>query len=422
MDHTSTSLAGTQMATRAVPGEVAFWCALVALLDGFDTQAIAYVAPVLAEAWRIPAASFGMVFAAGLLGLTVGTLFVGPYADKIGRRPVIIGSTILFGGFALATAYAGSIEQVLVLRFLTGIGLGGAMPNLIALTSEVSSPTARARMVTIMFSGYPLGAVVGGFASAGLIGKFGWQVVFYLGGGLPLLVALGLLLRLPESPSFGAVSQKTIAQEPTSGVVTPPSVSELFRSDHRRTTLLVWLAYFCTLLVVFTMTAWLPTLLKQRGMSVSLSIVTTALLNLGGVMGGALLSASVRRFHPLSLIAASYAAAVFGIIVVAASGGNSQLLMVATFLTGAGLVGSQLLMNGVVTELYPTRIRVTAVGWALGVGRVGTVLGPLIGGFFLSQGWSYLAMVAWMAAPTAVAALAALLLRRQAAAKREHAA
>jgi AAHS family 4-hydroxybenzoate transporter-like MFS transporter len=157
-------------------------------------------------------------------------------------------------------------------------------------------------------------------------------------------------------------------------------------------------------------------------MSVSLSIVTTALLNLGGVMGGALLSASVRRFHPLSLIAASYAAAVFGIIVVAASGGNTQLLMVATFLTGAGLVGSQLLMNGVVTELYPTHIRVTAVGWALGVGRVGTVLGPLIGGFFLSQGWSYLAMVAWMAAPTAVAALAALLLRRPGAAQRERAA
>jgi AAHS family 4-hydroxybenzoate transporter-like MFS transporter len=188
-------------------------------------------------------------------------------------------------------------------------------------------------------------------------------------------------------------------------------VVELFGTEFRRTTLLVWLAYFCTLLVVFTMTAWLPTLLKQKGMSVSLAIVTTALLNLGGVFGGALLSVSTRRFHALSLIALSYAAAVGGIVVVA-SGDSAQLLMIATFLTGAGLVGSQLLMNGVVTELYPTRIRVTAVGWALGVGRVGTVVGPLIGGFFLSRGWGYLAMVAWMAVPAAVAAIAVLSLRR----------
>ncbi len=410
MDRTSTSLTEAKVAPRVAPAEVAAWCALVALLDGFDTQAIAYVAPVLAEAWRVPASSFGMVFAAGLLGLTVGTLFVGPYADKVGRRPVIIASTLIFGGFALATAYASSVPQLLVLRFLTGIGLGGAMPNLIALTSEVSSPGYRARMVTIMFSGYPLGAVAGGFASAALIGKFGWQVVFFLGGGLPLLVGLGLLLRLPESPSFGTASVNHAAHA-HAPAETARSVVELFGAEFRRTTLLVWLAYFCTLLVVFTMTAWMPTLLKQKGMSVSLAIVTTALLNLGGVFGGALLSVSTRRFHALSLIALSYAAAVGGIVVVA-RGDSTQLLMVATFLTGAGLVGSQLLMNGVVTELYPTRIRVTAVGWALGIGRVGTVVGPLIGGFFLSQGWGYLAMVAWMAVPAAVAAIAVLSLRR----------
>ncbi|AEI82681.1 major facilitator superfamily MFS_1 (plasmid) [Cupriavidus necator N-1] len=407
MDRMSTSLTEAKVAARTGPAEVAAWCALVALLDGFDTQAIAYVAPVLAEAWRVPAASFGLVFAAGLLGLTVGTLFVGPYADKVGRRPVIIASTLVFGGFALATAYANSVPQLLALRFLTGIGLGGAMPNLIALTSEVSSPATRARMVTIMFSGYPLGAVVGGVVSAALIGKYGWQVVFYLGGGLPLLIGLGLLLRLPESPSFGA-STAAPAHAP---VEAARSVVELFGVEFRRTTLLVWLAYFCTLLVIFTMTAWLPTLLKQKGMSVSVAIVTTALLNLGGVFGGALLSVATRRFHALSLIALSYAAAVGGIVVVA-SGDSAQLLMIATFLTGAGLVGSQLLMNGVVTELYPTRIRVTAVGWALGVGRVGTVAGPLIGGFFLSRGWGYLAMVAWMAVPAAVAAIAVLSLRR----------
>src|SRR6476661_9867285 len=174
-------------------------CAWVALLDGFDTQAIAYVAPVIAEQWHIEMAGFGPIFGAGLAGLTVGAFILSPAADRFGRKKIILLSVLLFGIFAVITSRATTLNELLIYRFLTGLGLGGAMPNIIALTSEYAPKRMRAVLIAVMFCGFPLGSTVGGVVSAPLISSFGWQSVFVVGGILPLLTLVALVIWLPES-------------------------------------------------------------------------------------------------------------------------------------------------------------------------------------------------------------------------------
>src|SRR6516164_8602141 len=176
----------TEAIERAKFGSLQFLilalCAWIALLDGFDTQAIAYVAPVIAEQWGIPMAGFGPIFGAGLAGLTVGAFVLSPAADRFGRKSVILLSVLLFGIFALITAKATTLNQLLIFRFPTGLGLGGAMPNIIALTSEYAPKRMRAVLIAVMFCGFPLGSTIGGVVSAPLISSFGWQSVFVVAG------------------------------------------------------------------------------------------------------------------------------------------------------------------------------------------------------------------------------------------------
>src|SRR3954467_12675821 len=181
-------------------------CAAVLFLDGFDTQAIGYVAPALAKEWGLSKAALGPVFSAGLFGLMIGALLFGPLADRIGRKKIIIFSTLAFGIGTLATAFIGDVNTLLAIRFLTGLGLGGAMPNAIAMTSEFSPHRRRATMVMVMFCGFSIGAALGGLLAAALIPQFGWRSVFLVGGIAPLLLVPILALRLPESVRFLALT------------------------------------------------------------------------------------------------------------------------------------------------------------------------------------------------------------------------
>lgn len=391
--------------------EVALWCGLVAILDGFSTQSIAYVVPALAELWKAPAPAFGPVFAMGLFGLTLGTMLLGPSADRIGRRRVIILSTLIFGVLGIATAWAGSLHELLVLRFLSGVGLGGAMPNLIALTSESAPEKSKARFVAIMFSGYPLGAVLGGVVSADLITRYGWQSVFYVGGVASLIVVIGLLARLSESPQFLAAAGNRLKAGGRPGNIAS-RVAGLFQGGLARTTALIWICYFANLLGWFTLINWLPTLLRQAGLPLTLSILSAAVLNLGGVLGAFGLSGATKWFRPLKLVTVAYVCAAVAILTVSRAYSHVPVLMGAACIVGIGISGSQLLLNAVIANLYPTSMRATAVSWALGVGRIGTIVGPLIGGVLLSLHWSYSTLVAWTAIPALIAAVTAFLLER----------
>lgn len=413
---------------------IAALCALVAGLDGFDTQAIAYVAPTIAETWKLDKAAFGPIFGAGLLGLTAGAFILGPLADHIGRKLVIILCTAIFGLFALLTARATNIDQLLFYRLLTGIGLGGAMPNLIAITNEYAPARLKATLVTIMFCGFPLGSTIGGLVSAPLIARFGWESVFVCGGILPLILIPILWIAMPESARFLAMKadgEKKLARilrridpklnpadfiaqirgEADTGAARKFPIFELFRGGRAPTTFLLWLAFFMNLLVMYFLVNWLPSLLRGFGLSLEIAIASTAILNLGGVVGAIMLGRLIDKFEPAIVLGLAYLASVGFILIIAYSGTNVALLLAGAAAAGFGIVGGQIGLNAVAASTYPGAIRSTGVGWALGVGRIGSILGPVAGGALLGFGWSSQQLLLTAMVPAVIAAVAVFLLR-----------
>jgi AAHS family 4-hydroxybenzoate transporter-like MFS transporter len=426
----------TAIVGRAAFGRFQFWitalCALVAVLDGFDTQAIAYVAPVIAEQWHIDPAGFGPIFGAGLAGLMVGAFTLSPAADRFGRKCIIMLSIGVFGVLALLTAWASSMNELLVLRFLTGIGLGGAMPNIIALTSEYAPSRLRAMLISFMFCGFPLGSTLGGLISTQLIAAYGWPSVFVAGGLLPLLLVAVLSLALPESVRFlvmrGAPEDRIraiLSRLDPCNIPAPGSIYrsyevqpkgfpaiKLFHDGRARTTVLLWTAFFMNLLVMYFLVNWLPSLLRATGLSLQVAILSTAILNLGGVAGALVLGRMIDRLTPPVVLGSAYLGSAVFIALVAIHSDKLWVLMPATFMSGFGVVGAQIGMNALAAGTYPTAIRATGVGWALGVGRIGSIIGPVLGGVLLGMGWSASSLVLAAALPSVVAAIAVFELRR----------
>jgi AAHS family 4-hydroxybenzoate transporter-like MFS transporter len=320
-------------------------------------------------------------------------------------------------------------------RFLTGLGLGGAMPNIIALTSEYSPRHRRATLVTLMFCGFPLGAVLGGLVSAPLIGAYGWPVVFYLGGILPLFLLpflwgwlpesirflvvydirseppLAILRRIDPTNSYGPECRCVLTEEKAEGF----SVRQLFAAGRGFATSLLWVVFFSNLLILYFLINWLPALLQQAGLPIERAIIGTVVLNAGGIIGGLILGRLVDRRPPFGILTASYAVAAMLVAAIGAVGaGAVPLLMLTILAAGFFVIGSQYCMNALAANFYPTTLRATGVGWALGVGRIGSIIGPVVGGLMLSLGWSTEQLFAAAAAPAAVAALAVFLIGWQA--------
>jgi MFS transporter, AAHS family, 4-hydroxybenzoate transporter len=406
-------------------------CAAVLFLDGFDTQAIGYVAPVLAKEWNLSKGALGPVFSAGLFGLMIGALVFGPIADRIGRKTVIIFSTLAFGLGALATAFAWDLTSLLVLRFLTGLGLGGAMPNAIALTSDFSPKRRRATMVMIMFCGFSIGAALGGLLAADVIPRFGWRAVFLIGGAAPLLIAPILVMRLPESVRFLAIKgdamervtallkkiSPTTAFAPGAQFVVHEThlagipVAHLFREGRTPVTLLLWVVFFMSLLDIYFLANWLPTVLNDLGASVSEAVIIGSMLQTGGVVGTLALGSLVDRFsfRALGLI---YFFGVFAVGAIGQLGHSAALIGVAIFAAGFCIIGGQIAANGLTAGFYPTSIRATGVGWVLGIGRIGSIVGPVVGGLLLGAKWSAAAVFLAAAGAALCAALASFALGR----------
>ncbi len=406
-------------------------CAGVLFLDGFDTQAIGYVAPALAKEWHLGKGALGPVFSAGLFGLMIGALVFGPLADRVGRKRIIIFSTVAFGIGAFATAFAEDVTTLLVIRFLTGLGLGGAMPNAIALTAEYNPHRRRATMVMIMFCGFSVGAALGGLLAADLIPRFGWRSVFIVGGIAPLLMVPVLAWRLPESVRFLAtagrapervaellkrISPKTVFAPNARFVVHETHLAgipvvHLFREGRAAVTLLLWVVFFMSLLDLYFLASWLPTVINDLGASVSLAAVIGSLLQVGGVVATFALGSVIDRFS-FRALALVYFVAVFAVGAIGQLGHSAVLVSLAIFAAGFCVVGGQIAANALTAGFYPTSVRATGVGWALGIGRIGSIVGPLVGGVLLAEKWSASAVFIAAAAAALCAALAALFLSR----------
>jgi AAHS family 4-hydroxybenzoate transporter-like MFS transporter len=406
-------------------------CAAVLFLDGFDTQAMGYVAPALAKEWELGKAALGPVFSAGLFGLMIGALVFGPLADRIGRKTIIIGSTLAFGLGALVTAVVQDVNTLLIVRFLTGLGLGGAMPNVIAMTSEFNPHRRRATMVMITFCGFSVGAALGGLLAADLIPRFGWRSVFIVGGVAPLVMVPILALRLPESVRFLALKGNASARvaellrriDPKAAFTSDTAfvvqethlsglpVAHLFREGRTAVTLLLWVVFFMSLLDLYFLANWLPTVLNDRGASVSQAVVIGSMLQVGGVAGTFALGSLIDRFS-FRALALVYFAAVFAVGAIGHLGHSTALVTIAIFAAGFCIVGGQIAANALAASFYPTSVRATGVGWALGIGRIGSIVGPVVGGVLLEQKWSAASVFMAAAAAALCAALAAFWLGR----------
>src|SRR3984893_3653356 len=408
-------------------------CAAVLFLDGFDTTAIGYVPPSLAKEWGLTKGALGPVFSAGLFGLMIGALTLGPLADRIGRKKIIIFSTLALGIVTLATPFVQDVNMLLAIRFLTGLGLGGAMPNTVAMTPEFNPQRRRATMVMVMFCGFSVGAALGGLLAAALIPQFGWRSVFVVGGVAPLLLVPILALRLPESVRFlaltgrangrvaqllGFISPKASFAPATQFVVHEPGLAgipvlHLFRSGRTPVTLLLWVVFFMSLLDLYFLSNWLPTVLNDLGASVSSAAAIGSMLQVGGVVGTFALGSIIDRFS-FRALALVYFIAVFAVGAIGQLGHSVVFVTMAIFAAGFCIVGGQIAANALAAGFYPTAVRATGVGWALGIGRVGSIVGPLIGGALLAAKFSTASVFAAAAVAALCAALAALCVSRRA--------
>jgi AAHS family 4-hydroxybenzoate transporter-like MFS transporter len=374
----------------------------------------------------------GSVISAGLFGMMIGALMSGPLADRFGRKPVLMLSVLIFGISSLFTATAGTVEALTAFRVLTGLGMGGAMPNAIALTSEYMPRRRRATAVTAMICGFSLGGAVGGFVAAALIPRFGWESVFIAGGTVPVLIAGTAIFVLPDSIRFLLIKggedgrarrylarmapEVRLPQRLSPGVDEHQSgggvfiVKQLFTEGRAAATALIWIVYFVNLLDLYFLTSWLPTIISDAGIPVGTAILLTALFQLGGIGGALALSGVLDRHFSFGIVAACYLWAAASVFLIGKVGTSVPVLAVTIACAGLGIIGGQNLSHALTAEVYPTRIRSTGVGWALGIGRIGSIVGPILGGQLLVRGTS-IRQVFWAAAvPALIGAAAAAIL------------
>jgi AAHS family 4-hydroxybenzoate transporter-like MFS transporter len=403
-------------------------CFFVVVADGMDVAIMGFVTPSILLEWDISRPAFGIVISAAPFGLVIGALVAGPSSDRFGRKIVLTVSVFLFGILTLVTAYASSPTEMAVLRLLAGMGMGAAMPNASTLLSEYAPQRRRSLMITIMFTGFNLGSAAIGFAAGYLIPLHGWRSVLLVGGAVPLLLLSVLILFLPESARLlalrGAGSRKIAA---TLGRVTgfqfsgdetfvsaePPlqtrkPIGVLFSQGYGVTTISLWVTYFMGLLVIYLLTGWLPTLIKDAGLSIETAANVTAMFQIGGTLGAVIVGWAMDRARPAFVIGAAYLCGGLFILALSLMSVLSSALAMLIFSAGFCMSGAQTGLNAYAPGCYPTMARATGVSWMLGVGRFGSILGSAVGGALLGLGWGFSAILSMLAVPAVCAAVAIL--------------
>lgn len=412
-------------------------CAMCLVIDGFDVQAMGYVAPVVIREWGIAKETLAPVFGAGLFGMLVGSLTFSALADKLGRRPVLIAATLCFSVCMIVTGFANSITELVIWRFAAGLGLGCIMPNAMALAGEYSPRRMRVSLMMIVSCGFTLGGVVGGLITAAIIPSLGWRAVFYIGGAIPLVLGVLMWLALPESIQFlmfrkrGSADNARIAKQlqrvaPQANIAADASFVldeqkakgvpfvELFKDGRARVTLLLWLVNFANLLDMYFLSNWLPTVIRDAGYSTQTAVMAGTALWAGGVIGTLLLGRIIDRVGFTSVLAVTFLIA----IAATAAIGNPMVMVsvgavfVAIFFAGFSIIGGQPALNALAATYYPTSLRSTGIGWSLGIGRIGSVIGPVLGGALMHLQWSSSSLFIAAAVPAGVSLLGIVAIAR----------
>ena len=407
------------------------WSFLIMVVDGFDLQAIGYVAPSLIKEWGLNRAAFGTAFSAGLVGMMIGATQGGTLGDRLGRKRTVLVGVVWFGLFTLVTAWVGGLTGLVLLRFLAGIGLGCAVPNAIALNTEYAPKRLRATMVTVMFLGYTIGAALGGAAAALLIPRFGWPSVFIAGGVAPIVVALLCVKYLPESVRFqllrgnkleaarrqlqawfpqariGAATELVMVEEVRPGY----SLGHLFKEGRAPFTVLLWICFIANLVTLHFIANWLPTVIESTGVPLQRAVIVTSLFQVGGTLGGIIISRLLDRGSLVPLVG-FFAMAALMIAAIGMFSSSETMLEAIVFGAGLFVVGTQFGLNALAGSSYPTFIRSTGVGWALGIGRIGSIMGPAVGGVLIAMKLPLHQIFLWGATPMLIGCVASFMLLR----------
>jgi AAHS family 4-hydroxybenzoate transporter-like MFS transporter len=377
-------------------------CFCVVLMDGFDTAAIGYIAPSLISEWGVERSALGPVLSAALFGLVVGSLSAGPLADRFGRKTVLSIAVLIFGLACLASAFSAGLNQLVAWRFVTGVGLGAAMPNAVTMMNEYCPEARRATLTNAMFCGFPLGAALGGFIAAWMIPYFGWRSVLILGGVAPLIIGSLIIFLLPESVRYmvaknypaerisealrrvqPAAGNSLLLAEPLVGGATEEraqarnSIGVVLSRELLVGSVMLWLAYFMGLVIFYALVNWMPVLLKDAGVAASTAALVSALFPLGGF--GAILSGWLMdRFNANLIIAACFALTAAAVYAIGQSTGHIGLLMLVVLGAGTIMNTAQSSLPTLAAAFYPTDGRATGVSWMMGIGRFGGIAGSFL--------------------------------------------
>jgi AAHS family 4-hydroxybenzoate transporter-like MFS transporter len=381
---------------------VAALCTLVQICDGYDINSIAVTVPSLTHAWNLPGPAFTQAFLWSSIGIMVGALSAGPIGDRIGRKPLLLASLTIFGLASLLSGFAGSLLVLSVLRFFTGMGIGGAFPGAATLAGDYAPRRLRATMIMATFTGAPIGGFLCGQLAAVLLPTLGWPSVFLVGGVVPLLMVIALALWLPESPRFLAAKPNLSPREATLlqrldiepghaaaeglDLAQGNPIKMLFGRGYALQTVLLWVIFFCSLMNLFLFVYWLPEVLHLTGMTPAEAARTTSFRELGAIFAVLYLGLLIDRFGPERTLAWHYAAGIVFIAAIALLALPYLPLAIVIFFSGMTIIGSQTGANAACGKLYPARMRTSGLGWALGIGRLGGIAAPALGGYLLSLG------------------------------------
>ena len=404
-------------------------CLASLIMDGFDVQAMGYVATTMLGEWNQPAPALGALLAWGHAGVLVGAVVFSMLADKIGRRPVLVWATMFYAIMTIVTAYAQDIDQMRWLRFVAGLGLGSIIPNATALVGEFSPKRTRVAWVMCITMGFTLGAAIGGFIANALIGAFGWRSVFVFGGLVPFVIAILMFIWMPESLQFLAVRKQQLDRlarwlkelDPTLRIdagtqFTTNETSRrgvpfwhLFREGRAFVTVLYWIVNFTNILVLYSLSGWLPLIFQNlMGYQRSTAIWLSTVVQIGGTVGAFGLAWAITRGGFTPVLTLTFAIATASVAVIGQPGLSLPVLYAIVFIAGWCIVGGQPGLNALGSSYYPTYLRSTGVGAGLGVGRIGAIVGPVIGSALVAQQWAPQQLL-WAAAVPAAVSTAVLL-------------